>query len=482
MATFARMVNSFSSIRRAARPTVLAVGTLAAVVGLGCALKGWTRGSAHTVSLAAAACTTRAWSAPRELVTSTGNRLYTERPDILRIGNELVLVGSASLELDTMGVPVMRTVRGGTGSDSASLQVALGSGLALSPTEARLLPLPPGTASMAAPRTVLVGDTLHVMWGVSKDTATHPGRVTRQWTPDSAPPPNNYSLWYAQYRAGVWTTPAALRDLPDPNWNRWETGDIVSGAGALHVVVPESWIPGAVAVYFRRDAGRWTSTLISMHTGAIGYARLAVETDGTLLLAFITAGTSADIRWNHVHTARSFDHGVTWTEPVEVGMPWHGPAYDLQMVVTDSARYLAWIERPMRLPSQHDLDDSIRVITQARRDSTWQPGGSLPVPFDSNGLQVALGSDATLYAVVNEGSGSGRLIIGTWRDGRWRGADRPALPAAIASPSLAMLPGDSLVMVWGLPRQSAAGISPQGVIAISTPTCPRRDPEVPDRR
>jgi hypothetical protein len=195
-------------------------------------------------------------------------------------------------------------------------------GLPLSP--------PPGEFAFAYPQ--LLSRTeggLDLFWGEFDKLPSTPRDWMRAVT----------SLWHAEYRNDVWSTPERIADRVQFLWGS-EGGQVARTPTGFVIVTPASLGGGApVLMQVSGATGRWTSRSLAL---TANYASVIATGDRALVAAYVAPNVAVPGDRGTVFVIRSADLGMHWREPEIVSAAGSGIAFAPRLAAAGNVLDLVW--------------------------------------------------------------------------------------------------------------------------------------------
>jgi hypothetical protein len=320
-------------------------------------------------------------------------------------------------------------------------------------------PWPTGISSPKWPRAVASapgGDTLHVIWLESADSATDQHRAS--------------TLWYSRLIKGAWSMPERLLAAHRINWSPGTASVIIGSNGAVHVIATTSTPgKGSFVAYLRRDRRGWSS-LEEPVIGLPNFATIAALSGDSVLIGFQASDALArESNGSHPYVMR-----VAGVKPRRIGpvgrVYWAGlggTTYPHLQSLGRGRVGLVWVAQ-----DASGKVDSLAVSVSDDGGRSWStPDAHRPME-GVHALQVA-GDGRGNIRVIYWTNKSRSMGYAVWRD-RW--VSDSILPFGIAASYPTLLPGrgDTLTLAWGSRAQASVsrlGEVPVTLMSLLVPNC-----------
>ena len=368
------------------------------------------------------ACDT-SWSAPRELLTADGLRIYVEGPSALATSRGLVLTGSPTMGwmsrtnfIDTM-VPVRKidpanTV--GVTIDSRGVAVPL-----------------PRVKLSGRPQTLLVTNdrgSLRIIWATSSDTALTFSNLD--------------SLWTSTLQGDVWSTPTSLVQGQRIRWfSNFTTLTDIAGAPLAIVPMEDTTRSprGGFLLLRRIGAGwqrRWIGTADRPPLGSS-----VIATGATSIVVAFTGelSTGSDTSSNAVIVMRLAWGGSSRIATRVIRRVGRLAAVEPKLFRLGRDLHLLWIERENGHPGGRTLYES----TSSDDGMSWKEPSATSLADEHRGLSIAVTGKRTAHAALLRLGSPGVTILSRHSEG-WH--VEASVPGALTAPTLSVANGALLLM------------------------------------
>jgi hypothetical protein len=435
-------------------------GTVGAILLLvGGTMVGTLRASAQVAGAPQAGCSSFIWTPPETLRTARREMVYVERPEIVGVAGGLLLIGSPTDAVDSLGI--YQAYQRGPGVYSSTY-----AGVLIRPNRvAELVPLPSSTPAMRSPRAARTASRdADVLWA--------PDDTSRGTAADIRP-----LVMHARFDGRRWVrqdTLAARETLWDPA----SPTKIVEHGSARYALVPLSMSSGDSVLLLRGRPEGWDARPVKVSADQVWYARLAPgERPADLVLAYLRPTPDGALT---VMVKRSTDAGIHWSSEQRISEG-PGTAYDPQLIRAGASLALVWAER------RDNVQEMVRLATSADMGRTWRLREPLRIDGGFVGLDATADRFANIHVVVRHGDAwSPRPLHALWSGDHWQVSPPfPQKGLSIALPVIRAV-GDSVVMVWSdvslraaeeflrstdqAPRWTAP---PVALLSIGRPSCKR---------
>jgi hypothetical protein len=394
-----------------------------------------------------ASCDT-SWSAPRELLTKDGLRIYVEGPSVVGTPRGLVLVGSPTIGwmsrsniIDTM-VPVRPIDPGNT------------VGVSIDPSGAAV-PLPRLKWSSRPITLLALNDrgALQILWATRTDTLAAS---------------NLDSIWTSTLHGDTWDRPRSLVQGQHirwyPNFMTWT--DI---AGEPLTIVPmddTTRSPGGGLLLLRRVGKEWQRRWIG--TGGappIGSSVIATSR-GSIVAAFTgELTTGGDTSSNAVVVMK-----LRWSDSSRIGTRvlrrvGRLSAVEPKLFMLGRTLHLVWIERENGHPGGRTLYESTSIDDGA----TWSEPTPTVLSGEHRGLSIVVARETRAFAALQNLEGKGVSVLSRHADG-WR-VERH-FSGAFTPPRLMLVDG-ALRLMYAAAAESpeVRGMAPFTMVATRPLQC-----------
>ena len=373
------------------------------------------------------------WSGQHDLLSTDGRPVHVQRPSLAVLGDSMLLVGTPSYfwatedSFDpTPGPRRADTVEYVDRISRNHSYVGMQLDADMRATGVRF----PARLRGLVEHAVVArdsGGTVHLYW--------------------MNPPGDSTALWHARREGNDWSLQERLFSAMRL---RWADADVRASAD-MHVIVPFLRPRGAGVTYLR-DGDEVSRTVLHFHDRVLHATVLPFARD-SLLIAYTAVDTTQSPHGTHLFVIRASSRDTLLAAARRV----HTSAGRLARfprlfseAAHGSMRFgILWVSARAE---GRDRGDSVHVMlsSDARR---WTAPVSQPLPVRASHLSIVTPAGKGVQGIAWIDARQPMILFG-WRGGAWRGPVALPFRDVAGTPSLMTARGDSLLLMWGIARQS----------------------------